>query len=78
MVLGAKFKRHYHGCFGYCHCLELTCCDSLSSSLFKQIDEELLRLYSLYYLHEKSLKKYRELLDLVIDLKEVFVSAEGV
>ena len=58
----------------YCHRLELACRDSLSSSLFKEIDEMLLRLY---YLYEKSPKKCRELLDLVIDLKEVFVFPEG-
>ena len=34
-------------------------------------------LLRLYYLYEKSLKKCRELLDLVIDLKEVFVFPEG-
>ena len=58
----------------YCHRLELACRDSLSSSLFKEIDEMLLRLY---YLYEKSPKKCRELLDLVIDLKKVFVFPEG-
>ena len=47
----------------YCHRLELACHDSLSSSLFKEIDEMLLRLY---YLYEKSPKKCRELLDLVM------------
>ena len=58
----------------YCHRLELACRDSLSSSLFKEINEMLLRLY---YLYEKSPKKCRELLDLVTDLKEVFVFPEG-
>lgn len=36
------------------HCLELACKNALSSKLFKEIDEMLLKLY---YLYEKSLKK---------------------
>ena len=38
----------------YAHCLELACKNALSSKLFKDIDEMLLRLY---YLYEKSPKK---------------------
>ena len=53
----------------YAHCLELACKNALSSKLFKDIDEMLLRLY---YLYEKSPKKTRELGDIVEDLKEVF------
>ena len=53
----------------YAHRLELACKNALSSKLFKDIDEMLLRLY---YLYEKSPKKTRELGDIVEDLKEVF------
>lgn len=53
----------------YAHRLELACKDSLSSQLFKDLAEMLLRLY---YLYSKSPKKCRELTDLVEHLKEVF------
>lgn len=53
----------------YAHRSELACKDALSSQLFKDITEMLLRLY---YLYEKSPKKSRELCDIISDLKEVF------
>lgn len=53
----------------YAHHLELACKDSLSSQLFKDLTDMLLRLY---YLYEKSPKKTRELLDIISDLKQVF------
>ena len=53
----------------YAHRIELACKDALSSNLFFDILEVLLRLY---YLYEKSPKKCRELLDIVTDFKEVF------
>ena len=40
------------------HRLELALKDSLSDTFFKEVDEMLLRIY---YLYEKSPKKYREL-----------------
>ena len=49
----------------YSHRLELACHDALCSSLFKDINEMLLRLY---YLIKKSPKKCRELSDMVTDL----------
>ena len=55
----------------FAHRLELACKDSLSSKLFKDIDEMLLRLY---YLYEKSPKKSR---DIVTDLKEVYEFPDG-
>ena len=58
----------------YAHRLELACHDSLSSNLFKDIQEMLLRLY---YLYEKSAKKSRELVDIVDDLKETFHFSKG-
>lgn len=58
----------------FAHRLELACKDSLSSKLFKDIDEMLLRLY---YLYEKSPKKSRELEDIVTDLKEVYEFPDG-
>ena len=53
----------------YAHRLELASKNGISSSLFKEIEELLLRLY---YLYEKSLKKTRELALIVEDLKEAF------
>ncbi len=53
----------------YAHRLELACKDALSSRLFLDIVEMLLRLY---YLYEKSPKRCRELEDIVLDLKEIF------
>ena len=51
------------------HCLELACKNALSSKLFKEIDEMLLKLY---YLYEKSLKKSWELGEIIEDLKQVY------
>ena len=48
--------------------------DSLTTQLFKDIEDMLLKLY---YLYEKSPKKCRELSDTVGDLKEVFELPEG-
>jgi len=53
----------------YAHPLELACKNALSSKLFKETGEMLLRLY---YLYEKSPKKTRELGEIVEDLKGVF------
>ena len=58
----------------YAHRLELACKDALSSQLFENITDMLLRLY---YIYAKSPKKSRELSDIVIDLKEVFQFKEG-
>ena len=58
----------------YAHRLELACKDSLSSKLFKDIQEMLLRLY---YLYKKAAKKSRELLDIVEDLREVYDFSQG-
>lgn len=58
----------------YAHRLELACKDSFTSELFKSITDMLLRLYSLY---SKSPKKFRELTDVVSNLKEVFEFCEG-
>ena len=58
----------------YSHRIELACKDSFSSSLFRDIDEMLLKLY---YLYEKSPRKCRELSDVVDDLKNVFEFPEG-
>ena len=55
------------GC--YAHRLELASKNGIASSLFKEIEELLLRLY---YLYEKSPKKTRELASIVQDLKEAF------
>ena len=53
----------------YAHRLELASKNGIASSLFKEIEELLLRLY---YLYEKSPKKTRELTSIVEDLKEAF------
>ena len=58
----------------YAHRLELACKNALTSTLFKGIEEMLLRLYFLY---EKSPKKTRELEGIVEDLKEVFELPKG-
>ena len=58
----------------YSHHLELACKDALSSRLFKDIEEMLLRLYLIY---AKSSKKSCELSDIVSDLKEVFELPKG-
>lgn len=47
--------------------MELSVKDSLKDTAFKPIREFLLRLY---YLYEKSPKKYRELKDLIMFLRE--------
>ena len=51
------------------HRLELAVCDALKATAFDTVDDLLLKLY---YLHEKSPKKCRELEDIVSDLKECF------
>ena len=53
----------------YAHRLVVACNDAFFSRLFRDIDDILL---SLYYLYEKSLRKYYALTDNVDDLKEVF------
>ena len=58
----------------YAHRLELACKDTLTNSLFRDIDEMLLRLY---YVYEKSPKKCCELSDLIGYLREVFEYPEG-
>jgi len=73
----AKLEKHlpwlfWAWCYG--HCLELACKDALTSNLFQNVSEMLLRLYLIY---SKSPKKTRELCDIVIDLKEVFEIPEG-
>ena len=63
-------------CVGWCyaHRLELACKNALTSTLFKDMEEMLLRLY---YLYEKSPKKTRELGEIVEELKEVFEFPKG-
>lgn len=58
----------------YAHCLELACKNVLTSTLFKDIEEMLL---CLYFLYKKSLKKTRELGEIVEELKEVFEFPKG-
>ena len=58
----------------YSNRLELACKDALSSKLFKDLEEMLLRLYLLY---TKSPKKAQELSDIASDLKEVFKLPKG-
>ena len=58
----------------YSHRLELACKDALTSPLFKDIVEMLLRLY---YIYSKSPKKCRELTDITDELKEVFQFPNG-
>ena len=58
----------------YAHRLELACKDALSSDLFKEIEDMLLRLY---YIYEKSPKKCRELAEISEDLKEVYDFGKG-
>ena len=53
----------------YAHRLELASKNGLTSNLFKEVEELLLRLY---YLYKKSPKKTRELASIVEDLKEAF------
>ena len=58
----------------FAHRLELACHDALSSQLFRDLDEMLLRIY---YLYEKSPKKCRELSHIVSDLREVYQLPDG-
>ena len=58
----------------YAHRLELACKGALTSTLFKDIEEMLLRLY---YLYHKSPKKCRDLVAVIDDLKEVFELPNG-
>ena len=51
----------------FAHCLELACKNSLCTQLFKDIEDMLLKLY---YVYKKSPKKYRELNDIVGDLRK--------
>jgi hypothetical protein len=50
------------------HHLELTVKDALKGTVFDAIDDMLLKLY---YLYEKSLKKCRELKEIITDLKSL-------
>ena len=56
-----------HWAWCYSHCLELACKDAITSPLFANINEMLLRLY---YLYRKSPKKSQELTTIVEELKE--------
>lgn len=58
----------------FAHRLELSCRDSLSSQLFKDIVDMLLRIY---YLYEKSPQKCRDLAAIVVELKEVYHLPDG-
>jgi hypothetical protein len=58
----------------YAHRLELACKDALSSLIFKDIEEMLLRLY---YLYHKSPRKCRELQTVADELKAVFDIPDG-
>ena len=58
----------------YAHRLKLASKDALSSNLFRDLTEMLLRLY---YLYSKSPKKCREIDDIVEDLKGVFEYPKG-
>ena len=58
----------------YSHRLELACKDELTSPLFANINEMLLRLY---YLYKKSPKKSQELTTIVEELKEVYQFPKG-
>ena len=58
----------------YAHRLELACKGAFTSTLFKDIEEMLLRLY---YLYHKSPKKCRDLVTVINDLKEVFELSRG-
>ena len=58
----------------YAHRLELVCKGAFTSTLFKDIEEMLLRLY---YLYHKSPKKCRDLVAVIDDLKEVFELPRG-
>ena len=58
----------------YAHRLELACKDAFTSSLFSSVQEMLLRLY---YLYEKSSKKFSDLACIVEDLKQVFDLPQG-
>ena len=58
----------------YTHRLELACKDSLSSPIFREVEEMLLRLY---YIYHKSPKKSHELLVIASELKEIFSLPDG-
>ena len=58
----------------YAHHLELSCKNSLTSTLFKDIEEMLLRLYFLY---KKSPKKTSELEKIMEELHKVFEFRKG-
>ena len=63
-----------HWAWCYAHRLELACKDAMTSQLFTDLVEMLLRLY---YVYSKSPKKCRELSDIVENLKEVFEFPNG-
>lgn len=58
----------------YSHRLELACKEAVTSPLFADINEMLLRLY---YVYRKSPKKSQELTTIVEDLKEVYHFPKG-
>ena len=58
----------------YAHHLELACKNALCSKLFNNINDVLIRLFSLY---SKSPKKSRVLVDIVEDLKQVWEFSGG-
>ena len=63
-----------HWTWCYSHHLELACKDALTSPLFADINDMLLRLY---YLYKKSPKKSQELTTIVEELKEVYQFPKG-
>lgn len=56
------------------HQMELAIKDALRRTAFDTIDKRLLRLY---YLYEKSPKKFRELEEIISDLKQCFLFDDG-
>ena len=70
----ARMQSTFPWAWCFSHRLELACKDALTSSLFTEISEMLLRLY---YLYSKSPKKSKELAAIGEDLKEVFLFPKG-
>jgi len=58
----------------YAHRLELACKNALTSTLFKDIEDMLLRLF---YIYERSPKKSRNLIGVIEDLRQVFEFPKG-
>lgn len=58
----------------YAHRLELACKNALTSTVFKDVEEMLLRLY---YIYERSPKKSRDLIGVIEDLRQVFEFPKG-